>query len=199
MKKYAIIIIITIGAILGILTGIYLYKMNQLNDSKRDIDIVGIEDECTKIAELCEKGELDLVRTNSEDKKTSPNCILTLKVYYNKCGHLIEKKEKIKQAEVNMTENELKDKFKEWEIQKFTPNEIVLYKEVDEFCNEHYLVKEKDGYITIFSLDENNNENFLEMTEFSIDYLTKEDLDKIKRGIIVYSKKELNKTLEDFE
>lgn len=198
MKKYTVIIIL-IGIILGFLTGVYLYKINHIDTSKLEQKIAIIEDECTEIAELEENGELDLVRTNSGEEKASPNCILTLKIYYNYCGHLIEKKGKIKETEVNMTEEELKDKFQDWEVQKFTSTEIVLYKEVNELCNEHYLLKEKDNYIAIYKLDKNNKETFLETTEIPLEYLTEEDLSKIKKGIIIYTDKELNRTLEDFE
>ena len=58
---------------------------------------------------------------------------------------------------------------------------------------------EKDGEIAIFKLDQNNNQTFLEKTDISTEYLTEKDLENIKRGIIIYSKKELNKTIEDFE
>ena len=75
----------------------------------------------------------------------------------------------------------------------------MLYKEVNEFCNEHYILKEKDGNIVIFKLDNNNNERFLEDTQIAIEYLTQEDLERIKQGITIYTKKELNKTIEDFE
>lgn len=198
MKKY-IITIIFIGTILGFLTGIYLYKINQIDINEFKQEIAIIEDECTEIAELQENGELDLIRTNSEEEKASPNCILTLKIYYNKCEHLIEKKENIKETEVNMTEEELKNKFQEWEVQKFTAAEIVLYKEVDEFCNQHFLLKEQDGYITIFKLNQDDSAEFFQTTEISTEYLAEEDLEQIRNGIKVYTEKELNKTLEDFE
>ncbi len=61
------------------------------------------------------------------------------------------------------------------------------------------MLKEKDGNIAIFKLDQNNNQTFLEDTEIATEYLTEEDLEKIKQGIIIYTKKELNKTIEDFE
>lgn len=198
MRKYTIIIIL-IGIILGFLTGLYLYKINHIDTSELKQKIAIIEDECTEIAELEENGELDLVRTNSGEEKASPNCILTLKTYYNVCGHLIEKKENIKKTEVNMTEEELKNKFQEWEVQKFTSTEIILYKEVNEFCDEHFLLKEQDGYITIFKLNQDNSAEFFQTTEIPTEYLTEEDLTKIKQGITVYTEKELNKTLEDFE
>ena len=198
MKKH-IIIIILIGTILGFLTGIYLYRINKIDTNEFEQEIAIIEDECTEIAELEEIGGLDLIRTNSEEEKASPNCILTLKVYYNNCGHLIEKKQKIKETEVNMTEEELKNRFQEWEVQKFTATEIVLYKEVNEFCNQHFLLKEQDGYITIFKLNQDNSTEFFQTTEISTEYLAEEDLEQIRNGIKIYTQKELNKTLEDFE
>lgn len=198
MKKYTVISLMAIAIMLGFFTGIYLYKIKQINNQNDTEKIAElIEDEYTKTAELINNNEV--ATTSAEKEKTSPNCVITLKIYYNICGHLIEKKENIQEAEVNITEEELKEKFNDWEVQKFTPTEIVLYKEVDEFCNEHYLLKEQDEEIAIFKLDQNNDATFLEKTDISTEYLTEKDLENIKRGITVYTKKELNKTIEDFE
>ncbi len=199
MKKYTIIAIIALGIILGFLTGMYLYKINQIDYNSKEQIAKTVEDECTILGELNDQELENLITTSVEEEKASPNCIITLKIYYNKCEHLLESKQKIEDTEVNLTEEELKERFSDWEVQKFTPTEIVLYKEVNEFCNEHYLLKEKDGYIAIFKLDENNNQTFLELTDISTQYLTEEDLKKIQEGIAIYTKKELNKTLEDFE
>ena len=199
MKKYTIIVIIVIGIVLGFLTGIYLYKINQINYNDKDIISEKIEDECTAIGQLDETEIASLIETSSKEEKTSPNCTITLKVYHNACNHLIETKKKVEETEVNITEEELKKRFNDWEVQKFTPSEIVLYKEVDEFCDEHYLLKDEDGYIKIYKLDENDNAKFLYTTEISTKYLSLEDLENIRNGIRVYTEKELNKTLEDFE
>ena len=43
------------------------------------------------------------------------------------------------------------------------------------------------------------NEKFLRSTDISSEYLTPEDLEKLKNGIEIYTKKDLNKTIEDFE
>lgn len=116
MKKYTVIIII-ITVILGFFTGIYLYKINKMGNMKNETEIIAeaIENDITK------KETNNLVVSNSEEK-TSPNCIIILKVYYEDCGHLIETRKNIEEAEVNMTEAELKEKFKDWELQKFTRN-----------------------------------------------------------------------------
>lgn len=198
MKKYTVISLIASAIMLGFFTGIYLYKIKQINNQNDTEKIAElIETEYTKTAELINNNEV--ATTSAEKEKTSPNCVITLKIYYNICGHLIEKKENIQEAEVNITEEELKEKFNDWEVQKFTSTEIVLYKEVNEFCNEHYLLKEQDEEIAIFKLDQNNDATFLEKTDISTEYLTEKDLENIKRGITVYTKKELNKTIEDFE
>lgn len=198
MRKYTIIAIAVVGIILGFLTGFYLYKIDELNNEQVEIAET-IEDECTELSELSDQELEDLVTTSSEEEKSSPNCVITLKIYYNKCEHLLESKQTIEEAEVNLTEEELQERFSDWEIQKFTSTEIVLYKEVDEFCNEHYLLKEEDGYITIYKLDENENETLYEKTEIPTEYLPEEDLEKIQNGMKIYTEKELNKTLEDFE
>lgn len=196
MRKYAIFTIITVGTLLGFLTGIYLYKIDQV-EMKKLADIN--QEEINNILNSADEEILNTIKTNSEEEKVSPNCNLILKVYYTKCDHLIESRELIEDTVVNMTEQELREKFSKWEIQKFTPTEIVLYKEANEFCGQHYLLKDKDGYIAIYQTDENKNEKLISTTEISTEYLAEEDLEDIKQGIRVYTKKELNKTLEDFE
>lgn len=199
MKKYTIIAMITLGITLGFLTGLYLYKINRIDYSNKERIGETIEHNHTAIAELNNQQLSNTIQTNEEEEKTSPNCIIKLKVYYKICEHLIETRKNIEETEVNLTEEELEQRFPDWEIQRFVPNEIVLYKEMDEFCNEHFLLKEEEGYITIYKLDKKNNEKFFQTTEIPTDYLAEEDLEKIRNGIKVYTEKELNKTLEDFE
>ena len=198
MRKYTIIMVIALG--LGFLVGIYLYKINYEKNDNQEIKIAQkIEDECTDFAELEASGRLATVVTNGQEQKISPNCLLTLKIYYKTCGHLVEKSQNIEQNLINLTEEQLKNQFPEWEIQKFTPEQIVLYKELEEFCNEHYKLKIENGYVRIYELDEQKNEKLLKSTDISSEYLTPEDLKKLKTGVEIYTKKELNKTIEDFE
>lgn len=198
MKKYAIIIIITL--ILGFLVGVYLYRINYSEKEYDNLKIAQkVEDECTDFAELESNGMLKTIITNGQEEKVSPNCLLTLKIYYKTCEHLIEKSQNIEQNLVNLTEEQLRKQLPEWEIQKFTPEQIVLYKELEDFCNEHYKLKIENGYIRIYELDEQNNEKLLKSTDISSEYLTKDDLEELKNGVEIYTKKELNKTIEDFE
>ena len=64
-----------------------------------------------------------------------------------------------------------------------------MYKEIDEFCNEHFLLKEDNGYISIYKLDENEKEKHYQTTEIPIEYLALDDIQKIRKGIKIYTKK----------
>lgn len=116
MKKSTAITIIMVTIILGFFTGIYLYRINKLDTQIEREQIAQKIDNTIKIEE-----RNDLRVSNSEEK-TSPNCTIILKIYYKVCDHLVEIRKNIEEAEVNMTEAELREKFKEWEVQKFTRN-----------------------------------------------------------------------------
>ena len=62
-----------------------------------------------------------------------------------------------------------------------------------------YLVKDIDGYISIYYLDDFNEEVLYKKTDISTEYLSAEDLDKLEIGMEVTGGKELNQLLEDFE
>ena len=65
--------------------------------------------------------------------------------------------------------------------------------------NTRYLVKNIDGYINIYYLNNLNEEILYKKTDISTEYLSTEDLNSLKTGIKVIGSKELNKLLEDFE
>lgn len=197
MKKHVILAVFVIVLIIGFLTGFYLYRIKIANNSENLEIAEKIEDECTYIAEY--NSVEDLISANSKQEKISPNCKITFKIFYKKCGHIIEKEEEIDKSNVNLTEKELRSKFPNWEIQRFTPTEITMYCQMDDFCNEHYKIKEENGSVSVYQIDKDNNEKFLRKTDIELKFLEDEDLNKLKDGIIVTSKRELNEVLEDFE
>ncbi len=192
MKKTIFIVCLLI-LIVAFFLGLYLYKINTI-DNNLKIGEELIEDECTKFEEQ------NSIKVNSSENKTSINTKLTIKILYKECNHIKETTELITdESLINLTEEEFRNKYKEWDVQKFTLSEIVIYKEVDDFCNEHYKIQDKDGYITVYQIDKAGNVISEKQTNIAIEYLTNDDIEKIKKGIIVYSTKELNKIIEDYE
>ena len=84
-------------------------------------------------------------------------------------------------------------------MKEFSPTQITLYREYDTECGEHYIVRNKDGKIAIYRINENNEEELYEETEIAIDYLTETDKVNIQNGIRVNGNENLNQLIEDFE
>lgn len=74
-----------------------------------------------------------------------------------------------------------------------------MIKEVSGVCNQHYVLREKDGIIAIYQIHENNEETLKEETGISTEYLTENDRMRLEEGIRIYGDEELNSVLEDYE
>ena len=189
-KKLEIVIFI----IIFLLFAIFTFVRISLNLKHEDAQYISdkVTDEC--VEEYYE----ELAKVNSIEERISPNCLITLKKYYKKCEHTINEYLDVTQDLVNLTEKELKNKYKDWEIIGFSKNEVVLYREIDEICDEHYILKDENGKIVIYNNKDGKDEIY-EKTNINTEYLTETDLIKIQNGFEVYGKEELNKVLEDFE
>ena len=156
-----------------------------------------ILDECTEEYEEMQKN--DIIETDSEEEKISPNCQLTLKKYYKKCQDEINEYLTIDENLVNKTKEDLQKEYQDWEIKSFSSNKIVLYKEFDGDCAEHFILKDENGKIAVYRILENGEEELYETTEISTDYLTGLDNTDIKNGLCVNGLEKLNELIENFE
>ena len=100
---------------------------------------------------------------------------------------------------VNLTKRELQEKYNEWNIEEFSDTNIILKKESKDSCDEHFILKDKDGIVTVFKKDENGEEREYEITDISTEYLTDTDKINMKNGIEVNGIQNLNQLIEDFE
>lgn len=188
--------LVVLVIVLSFFLGIYLYKIDKIDEE------LAFEMEYTtnRGENAIQEAESILQRTSSTEDKINPNTKLIEKIYYNDCNHIIQQEREITEDLVNKTKEELQIEYIGWEIQKFTNTEAVVYKEIYDFCNEHYLIKDKDGYIYVYKLDKQGKEKeLIEKTDIQTKYLEETDLKELKKGITVYSKKDVNKKIEDFE
>lgn len=155
-----------------------------------------IYDECTNEYEETEENS---VITNTKEEKVSPNCRITLIKYYKGCKDEINEYLIAPQELVNCTEKQVQEKYKEWKIRDFSSNQIVLYREFDGECGEHYILKDKEGKVIVYKIDNNGKEQEYEKTEVSTDYLPEKDKKLIKEGLKVNGKEKLNEIIESFE
>lgn len=199
MKKtnftYFIISVCTI-----IILSIIIISIISINWQKKHKLAEKITDECTKekwSEYIASVGKV--TQTNSKDKVVSPNAKIIFKYYYKSCGHINTIQEATSEDVVNMDEEQLKSKYSDYAIQEFSNQKISLYKEIEGFCDEHYLLVEEQGYLAIYKVENNGDKTLVSKTNVSLEYLTDTDNVQLKQGIYVYGMEELNRTLEDFE
>lgn len=202
MKKIWMIIPIILVILIGIVVGRLIYNnngklANKNNIMQNEINIVSekVTDDCTEEYQEVQEE----IATNSQEEKISPNCLLILKKYYDECNHTINEYVDVPQDLVNGTEEDLKKEYPYWQIKKYSSNEIILYKEFNSNCGQHFVLREDEGKITVYKINENNEEEIYEKTEISVEYLSETDKGKISEGIKVNGIEELNQLLEDFE
>ena len=193
MKKSYMWIIIGICAIvvLGIIVGIFVSKNSTKDEKKVETKLVSTEQNI--------QNGIELISTSYAEVKASPNCLFEFKTYYKGCKHTTTKRENIPEELVNKTEIEMQDRYKDYKIEEFTANNIVLYQEKEGICEEHYLLKENNGYIAIYKIDNAGKEILKENTQIFTTYLPETDKQNLKDGIKIIGKENLSLTLEDYE
>lgn len=136
---------------------------------------------------------------NIPDKNLlTPNTQLIFKTYFNSCRHTKEKAVQAADDEVNMSAEQLKEKYANWEITAFSPPIVELSRTVDTYCPSHYIIGVDKGYIAIYVYDEDGNKNMQEKTDISTATLTPEDQQALAAGIVVDTEDQKEQTLEGF-
>lgn len=197
MNKTIMTIIAIIVIIGAIIIGVQICKPNkEQEDIITKVSDEKIEDDCTDEYQEIQE---EMLQANSIEEKISPNCFITMKKTYNKCGHTTSEYIAIPKELVNKTRGDLEEKYTGWTIDKFSDTQIVISKKEEGECGEHYIVKDKEGKVVIYKLLEDGTENEYEVTDISTEYITDTDKINMKNGIKVNGKQELNQLIEDFE
>lgn len=197
MKKTVWIIGFLIFAIVaGFFIGIYMYN-TEAKEEQMEKDIEKVDN--YNLININSVNKIQ-IETSVTEEKISINTQVIEEVYYKECDHLVKNIRKDIKSLVNMTEDELSKKYQDWELKEFSKEKIILYKEEQNYCGEHFLLKDVDGLVTIYNMDnEDNIKERIEITEIETRHLTETDQKELKEGIKVYTQKNLNKLIEDFE
>ena len=197
MKKSTLILLVIIAMISGICLGILASIMDREKMQQAQIN------EIIKANELMDSNQnyivQDVIEANAEDIKLSPNAFIIFEKHYSKCGHTVIQKEKIEDDEVNKDENYIKSAYSDWNIESFSSDEVRLSKTIDSNCDEHYLITTDNENIVVYSVDDEGNKKLKETTDIAVQYLPKEDVELLKKGISAYGQNELARKLEDYE
>ena len=201
MRKSIIILAILVLFILGTIIGVIAIKNFSGEEEKEKVaeqNQEEIYDECTDEYEEMVQSNTLVQETSSEGEKISPNCSIIFKRYYQDCGHTIEQYASIPTELVNKTQEDLQQQYEGWTIEQFSRNQIVLYRDFDSECGEHYMLKEKYGKVEE-KKKTGNTEELIEETDIATEFLTETDKIELQNGIEANGRAELNQLIEDYE
>ena len=197
--------IIIISVILAICAGMATYFIVRQNKKSETIPETNtyisekIEDECTEEYKEEQMANQNTTEVSSTEEKVAANAILILKKYYTKCDHTINEYVELPKELVNLTKEQVQEKYSDWEVIGFEKGKITLYKEFDDVCGEHFKLKIEDGKVVVYTVNNDGTETLYEKTNISSEYLTETDLINMQDGLEIYGKEELNQVIEDFE
>ncbi len=203
MKRAIIILSVALVIIISVCTAFLIKDLNKeeieekVDTKVSELTNEPVTDECVDEANNFE--EIEIEETNSNEEKTSPNCKLTMKRYYNECGHSIEEYTDLNNELVNKTKDEIQQVYSAWTIDKFSNDEIIISRSFDSQCGEHYIVRDKDGKVAVYLLSGDGTETELQETEISTEFLTEADKLELQNGISANGRQELNQVIENFE
>lgn len=188
MKKWIITLSITLVLVVFVIGGIIWYSFSYFSKDKKDNPAV-----------LANEENKNVVDTSFSDITVSPNAEVVLTQKYEKCGHTKETKEMVPREVVNLNKEKVAQYYEGWNIDKFSANELAVSRNNTGICDEHYILRESDGYISISCKNDIGEYIFKGLTDIPVQYLPENDLEKLQNGIEIVGKENLNKFLEDFE
>lgn len=162
-------------------------KVNEnkvVEDSKREDDETGKGD-------VLERG--NKVKVDSE---------IVFNTYYVKTGGIDTKKTRIPITMSGATLNEfreyIEDNYGDWSLRSISVESASLFKQIDGYQPNHFIIQNMDGYIAIYKINEAGEKELYEKTEISISTLSEIDKKKLDKGIFLKSLEEVYSVIEDY-
>lgn len=196
MSKFKIIMISIFTIALIILTTAVVYQNVKYDKLAKENEKV--EDECIYESNIIEE-DVNEVKVSTSETTISPNAVLIIKNYYKECGHTTEETRVVTNDMVNKNREEIEKLYPDYNIESFENNKIILLKEQEGQCDEHYIVRDENSNIIIYKILAEGTEEIYQNTGISTEYLPETDRINLRNGIKVFGKENLNSLIEDFE
>lgn len=142
----------------------------------------------------------DILNTNED--VTVNDTKVTFKWYYLKTNTKKIETVNVEAGNVGLSKDEFMDKYKDWNLESFNKESVVLYKKIDSYPQGYYIItsmKENDeDYIVSYEFDENGNKKMIEKTQTPLELLDDNSKEEIKKGIVVKGKDEMYEVLQNY-
>ena len=200
MNKIIMILIVILVILGAVIIGMEVYlnsnpKVAEIENSNNVALSEKVTDECTEEWNAIQTNTLE---ANSSEIRLSPNCSITFKKHYTSCNHTTNEYTNIPEELVNMDKQSVQERYPDWDITEFQSNEVIMKKDLEGECGEHYVLRDIDNTIVVFKV-ENGVEQEYEKTSISTEYLPETDKISFRDGLEVNGKENLSQVLEDYE
>lgn len=178
--------IITVGAI--VITGLITYYVvyySPLNNNQKPNNQL----------------ETKVIKQDSKIKITA-NTDIVQKIIYEKCNDEEILRTKPDNNLIGLNIYQMQNIYSGWKIEKFDDLEVVMSLKVDSYCREHannIFLGIKDGHVTIFYGKPGPKAVVKEITQIPVNKLMSQDVEELRRGMVINSKEELLQTLEGMQ
>lgn len=134
--------------------------------------------------------------------KILPNTELVQRIVYQKCGDEEVVRSKPPENLIGLNYYQVQKIYPGWNIDKFDNLELEMTLKVDSYCREHannMFIGVKDGYVAVFYGKPGAKSILKEVTKITTNKLHPQDVEELRRGMVVHSKEELLRTLEGLQ
>lgn len=142
--------------------------------------------------------EKDVVEVVMSEVKITPYTQLVIKKNYKKCGHDSLDAMTVPIELINFSKDDLQEKYEGWKIEMFSEEQVILSRNIDSNCDEHYMIKEQDGKVFVYKELTENKLNLLERLDLNVELLTEEDRESLKSGVKLYGSEDLANWKENY-
>lgn len=126
--------------------------------------------------------------------KITPSTKLVYQYYYEEDGQMIESEEQPPYFMIDMTREEMQEKYPDWQVQSFSEEEVVMRKSVQQKSHETYRLGIHEGYVAVYY----ENGVIKDILDTPISALTEEERQRLEKGIVVTGEERLIRLLEDY-
>ena len=144
--------------------------------------------------------EMDAQAAKQDGKiKVTAETNMIQTIHYRKCGEDEVFHTKPADNLIGLNYNQIVKMYPDWSIEKFDTGAVEMSLNVDSYCREHAnntFIGIQDGYVASFYGKPGPKAILKEKTKLETSSLTAQDLEELKRGIVVQSREELMRTLE---
>lgn len=142
--------------------------------------------------------EKEFVAVQGKQDKINSSTLMIYQYHDEVRNKVIEERVKAPYFLMDLTRDELQELYSDWQVSSFSSEKVVLRKKIDSKYSNQYVLGVYNGFVTIFSNNEEGYPEIKEITETPISSLPLEEQNKLEKGIEIYGEEELIRMLEDY-